>query len=126
MNNRYNNPYYNPAATYFAQQQQYHAQAPMHPQYSPPPAQPIAPSGVLLQPAVVPSSGFSVSSSGFLKGAAIGAIAAYLLSNERLQQGAIKTAVKSWSLLQGGVEEMKERFRDAEAELHAAQQHDDG
>lgn len=56
----------------------------------------------------------------FLKGAAVGALAAYLLSNPEVQQAAIKGAVKAWSLLQGGVEEMKERFRDAEAELHAA------
>ena len=56
----------------------------------------------------------------FLKGAAFGALAAYLLSNPEVQQAAIKGAVKAWSLLQGGVEEMKERFRDAEAELHAA------
>lgn len=57
----------------------------------------------------------------FLKGAAVGALAAYLLSNPEVQQATIRGAVKAWSLLQGGVEEMKERFRDAEAELHAAQ-----
>lgn len=56
----------------------------------------------------------------FLKGAAFGALAAYLLSNPEVQQAAIRGAVKAWSVLQGGVEEMKERFRDAEAELHAA------
>ena len=56
----------------------------------------------------------------FLKGAAFGALAAYLLSNPEVQQAAIKGAVKTWSLLQGSVEEMKERFRDAEAELHAS------
>jgi len=57
----------------------------------------------------------------FLKGALFGALAAYLLTNETVQQNAIKAAVRAWSLVQGGVEEMKERFRDAEAELHAAQ-----
>jgi hypothetical protein len=56
----------------------------------------------------------------FLKGAVVGALAAYLLSNPEVQQAGIKGAVRTWSLLQGGVEEMKERFRDAEAELHAA------
>lgn len=55
----------------------------------------------------------------FIKGALVGAAAAYLLSNESVQQNAIKAAVKAWSMLQGGIEEMKERFRDAEAELHA-------
>lgn len=55
----------------------------------------------------------------FIKGALVGAAAAYLLSNEAVQQNAIKAAVSAWSMLQGGIEEMKERFRDAEAELHA-------
>jgi translation initiation factor 2 alpha subunit (eIF-2alpha) len=55
----------------------------------------------------------------FIKGALIGALATYILTNEKVQQGAIRGAVKAWSLVQGGVEEMKERFRDAEAELHA-------
>lgn len=71
--------------------------------------------------AAVPRATPSLLSSSFVKGALIGAVAAYLLTNEKLQQGAIKTSVKAWSMLQGGVEEMKERFRDAEAELHAAE-----
>ena len=61
----------------------------------------------------------------FLKGALFGAVAAYALTNETVQQNAIKAAVRAWSMLQGGVEEMKERFRDAEAELHAAQTPED-
>lgn len=67
------------------------------------------------------NSFFNIRNPRFIKGALIGAAAIYLLSNERAQQGAIKTAVKAWSLVQGGVEEMKERFRDAEAEMHSAQ-----
>lgn len=55
----------------------------------------------------------------FLKGLLIGAAAAYLLTNETVQRTAIKGAVKAWSLLQGGVEELKERFHDAEAEVRA-------
>lgn len=55
----------------------------------------------------------------FLKGLLIGAAAAYILTNENVQRTAIKGAVKAWSLLQGGVEELKERFRDAEAEIRA-------
>lgn len=66
------------------------------------------------------AAGGEPASSRFVKGALIGAVAAYLLTNEKVQQTAIKAAVKSWSMLQGGVEEMKERFRDAEAELHAS------
>lgn len=56
----------------------------------------------------------------FLKGLLIGAAAAYLLTNESVQRTAIKGAVKLWTSVQGGVEEVKERFRDAEAELQAA------
>ena len=55
----------------------------------------------------------------FFKGLLIGAAAAYLLTNENVQRTAIKGAVKAWSLLQGGVEELKERFHDAEAEIRS-------
>ena len=55
----------------------------------------------------------------FLKGLLIGAAATYLLTNENVQRSTIRGAVKAWSLVQGGVEEMKERFRDAEAEIRA-------
>jgi hypothetical protein len=71
-----------------------------------------------VQPAPAPSL---LGNPRFLKGALVGAAAAYLLTNETVQQNAIRAAVKAWSMLQGGVEEMKERFRDAEAELHAAE-----
>ncbi len=55
----------------------------------------------------------------FLKGLLIGAAATYLLTNESVQRSVIKGTVKAWSLLQGGVEELKERFHDAEAEVRA-------
>jgi hypothetical protein len=58
----------------------------------------------------------------FLKGLLIGAAATYLLTNESVQRTAIKGVVQIWSALQGGVEEVKERFQDAEAELHHAAQ----
>ncbi|MEQ8602100.1 MAG: hypothetical protein RIB45_02185 [Marivibrio sp.] len=61
----------------------------------------------------------------FVTGALVGAAAAYMLSNPAVQDAAIKGAVKVWTVVQGGVEEMKERFRDAEAELHAAQVYGD-
>lgn len=57
----------------------------------------------------------------FLKGVLIGAAAAYVLTNESVQRSAIKGAIKVWSMLQGGVEEIKERFHDAEAEIRAAE-----
>ncbi len=55
----------------------------------------------------------------FVKGLLIGAGATFLLTNDTVQRNIIAAAVKVWSTMQGGVEEMKERFRDAEAELHA-------
>lgn len=67
------------------------------------------------------TSFFNFSNDRFLKGLLIGAAATYLLTNESVQRTAIKGAVKAWSLVQGGVEEIKERFQDAEAELHTAE-----
>ncbi len=51
-------------------------------------------------------------------GVVAGAAAAYLLGNESMQRTAIRSLVSLWSTVQGTVEEVKERFRDAEAELH--------
>lgn len=82
--------------------------------YYAPYAQPAMP------PQAAPATG-TLTNPSFLKGAVIGGIAAYLLTNEQVQQALIKNSVKVWALFQGGVEEMKERFRDAEAELHASQ-----
>lgn len=53
----------------------------------------------------------------FFKGLLIGAAVAYLVTNEQVQRTVIKGVVKTWSLLQGGVEEVKERFGDAAAEI---------
>ena len=85
------------------------AYAPLTAPVAPAPVAPAAESTVL-----------GISSSSLMKGVLVGAVAAYVLTNENVQQSVIKTAVKAWALMQGGVEEMKERFRDAEAELHAA------
>jgi hypothetical protein len=71
------------------------------------------------------SSFFNLGNDRFLKGLLIGAAAAYLLTNENVQRTAIKGAVKLWGGLQGGVEEIKERFHDAEAELQASESHKD-
>jgi hypothetical protein len=57
----------------------------------------------------------------FVKGLLIGAAATYVLTNESVQRAVIRGAVQAWSSLQGGVEELKERFQDAEAELRAAE-----
>ncbi len=61
----------------------------------------------------------------FIRGLLMGAAASYLLTNDTVQRAAIKGAVKAWSTLQGGVEELKERFQDAEAELRLAEQERD-
>ena len=55
-----------------------------------------------------------------VKGVVLGAGLTYLLTNETVQRNLIGAAVKLWSSLQGGVEEVKERFRDAEADLHSS------
>jgi hypothetical protein len=57
----------------------------------------------------------------FIRGALIGAAAAVILTNPSVQKKTMQSLVSLWSLFQGGVEEMKERFRDVEAELQAAQ-----
>jgi hypothetical protein len=99
------------------------------------PAAPYAPPGQAPHAGPVPpgyyasygqapgDSGFlGLSSQRFWTGALIGAAAAYLLTNENVQRATIKSAVKVWSLIQGGFEEMKERFRDAEAEIKAEEE----
>lgn len=58
----------------------------------------------------------------FVKGMLIGAAATYLLTNEQVQRALIKGIVQVWSLVQGGLEEIKERFGDAQAELNHAKQ----
>lgn len=80
-----------------------------------------SPMGYYGQPApyYAPQQNSSLFNDRFLKGLLIGAAAAYLLTNETVQRTAIKGAVKAWSLMQGGVEELKERFHDAEAEIRA-------
>ena len=58
----------------------------------------------------------------FIKGALIGAVATYLLTNEKAQKAIFKTFAKGSQMLQAGVEEIKERMEDAKAELAANQE----
>jgi hypothetical protein len=58
----------------------------------------------------------------FLMGALIGAAGAYLLTNEKAQKAIFKTVAKGGAMFSAGLEEMKERFEDAQAELEAEQQ----
>ncbi|MGI6246457.1 MAG: hypothetical protein ACOYJQ_11890 [Pseudochelatococcus sp.] len=55
-----------------------------------------------------------------VKGLLIGAGAAYLLTNETAQRTILRAAVQLWAAVQGGVEELKEKLHDAEAEFAAA------
>lgn len=55
-----------------------------------------------------------------VKGLAVGAGAAWLLTSEPAQRVLMRTAVQLWATLQGGIEELKERYHDAEAEAEAA------
>lgn len=61
-------------------------------------------------------------SSDFVKGALIGAAAAYLLTNKKLQESLFKTVAKGSSVFQMGMEELKERYEDAQAELESTQE----
>lgn len=109
----YGNPYY-PAQNSGQHVAQHAAQ------YGAAPTHPYTPSMTQTPVSANNTPFFNITNPGFIKGAAIGAVVAYLLTNETVQHNAIKASVKSWSLLQGGIEEIKERFRDAEAELHTA------
>ncbi len=60
--------------------------------------------------------------SDFVKGALIGAAAAYLLTNKKVQESLFSTVAKGSSMFQMGMEELKERYEDAQAEIEAKQQ----
>jgi len=55
----------------------------------------------------------------FLLGAAVGAAAAYVLSDEDLREKLIHAGVKLYAGLAGGLEEFKEQVADARAEFDA-------
>ena len=76
------------------------------------PAAPIAPT-------TLQSLTSSFDTGNFLKGALVGAIGAYLLTNEDAQKKIFKTFAKGADLFGAGIEEMKERLEDAKAELEA-------
>lgn len=67
-----------------------------------------------------PLDGFN--SSDFVKGALIGAAAAYLLTNKKVQESLFKTVAKGSSMFQMGMEELKERYEDAQAEIDASKE----
>lgn len=53
----------------------------------------------------------------FTRGLLIGAAATLVATNPTVQQRTIRTAVQLWELVQDGLGEVRERFRDAEAEM---------
>lgn len=55
----------------------------------------------------------------FIKGALIGAAVTFLLTNKNAQQTIFKAASKGSELFQAGMEEIKERFEDAKAQMDA-------
>lgn len=55
----------------------------------------------------------------FIKGAITGAALTFVLTNESFQKNSLKSVLKFWHMLQGGMEEMKERIQDIDAEIKA-------
>ncbi|CAM2916925.1 YtxH domain-containing protein [Helicobacter burdigaliensis] len=58
----------------------------------------------------------------FLKGALIGAVATFILTNENAQKAIFKGFAKVSGLFEMGIEELKERYEDAKAEVQADEQ----
>ena len=62
-------------------------------------------------------SWFDFSNACYLKGFLVGAGVTLLLTNPTTQKALVRGAVKIWSFVQGGVEEVKEQFQDVKAEM---------
>ncbi len=75
------------------------------------------PLNVNQQPAQNTQNGFN--NADFIKGALIGAAATYLLTNKNAQQTIMKAFSKGTELFQAGMEELKERYEDAKAQMEA-------
>ena len=58
----------------------------------------------------------------FIKGALIGAAVTYLLTNKGAQDNIMKAFSKGTELFQAGMEELKERYEDAKAQMDAQAQ----
>ena len=55
----------------------------------------------------------------FSKGAWIGAVATFILTNENAQRAIFKGFAKVSGLFEAGIEELKERYEDAKAEVNS-------
>jgi hypothetical protein len=102
-----------------AQPQYYHAQATPYYQSYERPEYGYLPAGPGLPAASANGLGgwFDFSNAGYLKGFLVGAGATLLLTNPTIQKALVRGTVKLWTLLQGGMEEVKEQFRDVQAEM---------
>ncbi len=60
---------------------------------------------------------FDFSDACYLRGFLLGSGATLLLTNPGVQRTLVRGAVKLWSFVQGGVEEVKEQFQDIQAEM---------
>lgn len=112
-------PYYvSPAAG----QQQYMAAPPYYAatgqqQFVPAPQQYMDPSDPMCTSPDGLGSWFNFTDGHYLRGLAIGAAAALVLTNPTVQQALVKGAVTLWSALQGSIEELKEQVEDVKAEM---------
>ncbi len=64
----------------------------------------------------------SIDTGDFVKGALIGVVATYLLTNDSAQKAIFKTVARGAEMFQAGIEEMKEKMEDAKAELEASRE----
>ena len=55
----------------------------------------------------------------FVKGVLIGAVATFILTNENAQRAIFKGFAKVSGLFEAGIEELKERYEDAKAEVNS-------
>ncbi len=62
----------------------------------------------------------ALTNSRFLTGTLVGGLVTLLVTNEAVQRGAISAAAHLWLTMKGGLEEAKERFRDAESEIKSS------
>ena len=60
----------------------------------------------------------TLTSGNFLAGAVFGALATLVFTNAGVQRALFRTAAKTAGAIKGSVAEAKERFHDAEAEVH--------
>jgi hypothetical protein len=71
---------------------------------------------VVAAPPSTVASWFDYTNTSYLKGLVVGAGVALLVTNPTVQSVVVKGAVAAWTAVVGGVEEIKERVRDARAE----------